>query len=38
MRKLILPIMISIDGYIAGPNDDMDWLVEKIKINWYEIM
>jgi len=27
MRKLKLQVQISIDGYMAGPNDGMDWLV-----------
>lgn len=27
MRKLRLQVQISIDGCIAGPNNEMDWLV-----------
>jgi len=27
MRKLKLQVDISVDGYIAGPNNEMDWLV-----------
>jgi dihydrofolate reductase len=27
MRKLRLQVQISVDGYIAGPNYEMDWLV-----------
>lgn len=27
MRKLVLQIQTSIDGFIAGPNGEMDWLV-----------
>ena len=27
MRKLKLQVQISIDGYIAGPNGEMDWMV-----------
>lgn len=26
MRKMILSMMTSLDGYAAGPNDEMDWL------------
>jgi dihydrofolate reductase len=31
MRKLKLQVQISIDGYIAGPNDEMDWLIRDSK-------
>ncbi|HEY5746188.1 MAG TPA: dihydrofolate reductase family protein [Chryseolinea sp.] len=27
MRKLRLQVQMSIDGYIAGPNGEMDWMV-----------
>jgi dihydrofolate reductase len=27
LRKLKLQVQISIDGYIAGPNGEMDWMV-----------
>ncbi len=27
MRKLKLQVQISVDGFIAGPNGEMDWLV-----------
>jgi dihydrofolate reductase len=26
MRKVILSMMMSLDGFIAGPHDEMDWL------------
>ena len=26
MRQVILSMMMSLDGFIAGPNDEMDWL------------
>lgn len=35
MRKLKLQVQISVDGYVAGPNGEMDWMTwnwdEKIK-------
>src|SRR5512133_1167055 len=27
MRKLKLQVQMTVDGFIAGPNDEMDWLV-----------
>jgi len=27
MRKLKLQVQVSVDGYIAGPNGEMDWMV-----------
>lgn len=26
MRKLKLQVQVSVDGFICGPNDEMDWL------------
>jgi dihydrofolate reductase len=26
MRKVILQMMITVDGFVAGPNDEMDWI------------
>jgi dihydrofolate reductase len=26
MRKVILSMMMSLDGFVSGPNDEMDWL------------
>ena len=35
LRKLKLQVQMSVDGYIAGPNGEMDWMVwnwdEKLK-------
>lgn len=30
MRKLKLQMQISLDGYVAGPNGEMDWMI----MNW----
>lgn len=27
MRKLKLQVVMTIDGFIAGPNSEMDWMV-----------
>jgi dihydrofolate reductase len=29
MRELILKMSITIDGFVAGPNGEMDWLFEN---------
>lgn len=26
MRKILLPMMMTLDGFVAGPNGEMDWL------------
>jgi hypothetical protein len=26
MRKVVLQMMITVDGYVAGPNDELDWI------------
>ena len=31
MRKLKLQVQISVDGCIAGPNNEMDWLIRDTK-------
>jgi dihydrofolate reductase len=28
-RKLILSMQITLDGYVAGPNDEADWLINS---------
>ena len=41
LRKLKLQVQISVDGYIAGPNGEMDWMVwnwdDKIKKYVFEL-
>ena len=41
LRKLKLQVQISIDGYIAGPNGEMDWMVwnwdDKLKNYVFEL-
>ena len=27
MRKLKLQVQISVDGFVAGPNGEMDWMM-----------
>jgi dihydrofolate reductase len=35
MRKIILLIHLSLDGYMAGPNDEMDWIVYNSDLEKY---
>lgn len=38
MRKVIMSMMMSLDGFIAGPNDEMDWLPDfKNEELWEEM-
>ena len=41
LRKLKLQVQMSIDGYIAGPNGEMDWMVwnwdDKLKKYVFEL-
>lgn len=30
MRKLILKMSISIDGFVGGPNGEIDWLLRTL--------
>ncbi len=27
MRKILAQEMVSVDGFFAGPNDELDWFV-----------
>jgi dihydrofolate reductase len=35
MRKIIFLIHISLDGYVAGPNGEMDWIVYTDELESY---
>jgi dihydrofolate reductase len=35
MRKVIFLIHLSLDGYVAGPNGEMDWIVYNDEIEKY---
>lgn len=34
MRKLKLQVQISVDGYVAGPNGEEDWIVKLDEKAW----
>lgn len=34
MRKLKLQMQISVDGYVAGPNGEEDWVVKSDEKLW----
>jgi dihydrofolate reductase len=36
-RKLILSIQITLDGYVAGPNDEADWLINSDE-DWDDLL
>jgi dihydrofolate reductase len=38
MRKIIVCLATTLDGYIAGPNDEMDWLVRDESIDFGDIL
>ena len=29
MRKVICSMMVSLDGYVEGPNRELDWVVSE---------
>lgn len=29
MRKVICSMMVSLDGYVEGPNGELDWVVSE---------
>jgi dihydrofolate reductase len=36
VRKLIVSAWITLDGFVAGPNDEMEWLLVDEAMNTYE--
>ena len=38
MRKIVAGFAISLDGFIAGPNNDFDWITVNPEINFPEEM
>ena len=38
MRKIILNVAITLDGYIEGPNGELDWLVRDEEIDFGDIL
>jgi len=37
MRRLRYQVATSLDGYIAGPNGELDWIVQDPDINFSEL-
>ncbi len=38
MRKIVAGFAISLDGYIAGPNNEYDWIIIDKEIDFAEQM
>lgn len=38
MRKIVAGFAISLDGYIAGPKGEFDWIIENPEIDFSEMM
>ena len=38
MRKIILNLAITLDGFIEGPNAEMDWLVRDEESDFGDIL
>jgi dihydrofolate reductase len=36
MRKIIVSMWITLDGFVAGPQDEMDWLLMDDQLHRYE--
>ncbi len=37
MRKIRHGVAMSLDGFIAGPNGEADWIVRDSEVNFAEI-
>lgn len=37
MRKVILAMQVSLDGYVEGPNGEMDWMIFDDKEQWQSL-
>jgi dihydrofolate reductase len=35
MRKIVLMMSISVDGYMAGPNGELDWHMVDDELHWH---
>lgn len=38
MRKIILDLAVTLDGYIEGPNGEIDWLVKDTETDFGDIL
>jgi dihydrofolate reductase len=38
MRRVLYSVAMSLDGYIAGPNGEFDWIVMDPAIDWGKFM
>ena len=37
MRKIIAALQTSVDGFIEGPNGELDWAMEEDEETWRDI-
>lgn len=37
MRKILVTMWITLDGFIAGPNGEMDWIQSDDELGAYEL-
>jgi hypothetical protein len=38
MRNIIFLIHLSLDGFAAGPNDELDWIGLRMITNWNRML